>query len=402
MNEGVDIVTTTSNGKDTIKKEELLQKYLPNIYTFDDGSLIIRTGDRISKEKVERLYWASKEVAAQYFRYINRDKPLEEGNPDDILTIVIYNDPEEYKMNEEIYGYSTNNGGLYIEGIGTLFTYDRTPDQSRFSLEELFRHEFTHYLQGRYAVPGMWGQLEIYKDDRLTWFEEGAAEFFAGSTRTSILPRKSIIGNIISAEAASRYDFKQTLESKYSSGFDFYNYACVAIDFILNEHFDIYYNLSQYIKNNHVEGYDAYMEKIKKDPNLKDEFKAYMDQRINQYESLSAPSVSDDYLASHPEKKESEILDEIVGVSNIKDPVMETRKSEFFNTFTLRGSYVGGISQGIIKDIEAMNNIVHDILEKLDNYSWTGYKTVTAYFVNHRVDENNNMVFDMVFHGILP
>ncbi len=62
MNEGVDIVTTTSNGKDTIKKEELLQKYLPNIYTFDDGSLIIRTGDRISKEKVQRLYWASKEV----------------------------------------------------------------------------------------------------------------------------------------------------------------------------------------------------------------------------------------------------------------------------------------------------------------------------------------------------
>ena len=74
--------------------------------------------------------------------------------------------------------------------------------------------------------------------------------------------------------------------------------------------------------------------------------KPIYDQRINQYESLSAPSVSDDYLASHPEKKESEILDEIVGVSNIKDPVMETRKSEFFNTFTLRGSYVGGISQG--------------------------------------------------------
>ena len=34
-------------------------------------------------------------------------------------------------MNEEIYGYSTNNGGLYIEGIGTLFYYDRTPDQKQ-------------------------------------------------------------------------------------------------------------------------------------------------------------------------------------------------------------------------------------------------------------------------------
>nr|WP_257143894.1 collagenase [Bacillus pseudomycoides] len=43
-----------------------------------------------------------------------------------------------------------------IEGIGTLFTYERTPQQSIFSLEELFRHEFTHYLQGRYEVPRLW------------------------------------------------------------------------------------------------------------------------------------------------------------------------------------------------------------------------------------------------------
>ena len=43
----------------------------------------------------------------------------------------------------------------------------------------------------------MWGQLEIYKDDRLTWFGGGQQNFSAGSTRTSILPRKSIIGNII-------------------------------------------------------------------------------------------------------------------------------------------------------------------------------------------------------------
>nr|WP_240517627.1 collagenase [Bacillus pseudomycoides] len=43
-----------------------------------------------------------------------------------------------------------------IEGIGTFFTYERTPQQSIFSLEELFRHEFTHYLQGRYEVPRLW------------------------------------------------------------------------------------------------------------------------------------------------------------------------------------------------------------------------------------------------------
>ncbi|MEH7596227.1 PKD domain-containing protein, partial [Bacillus toyonensis] len=31
---------------------------------------------------------------------------------------------------------------------------------------------------------------------------------------------------------------------------------------------------------------------------------------------------------------------------------------------------------------------------------WSGYKTVTAYFVNYRVNENNQFEYDAVFHGV--
>lgn len=384
-------------------KEELKEKYLPKVYTFDDGNLIIKTGDKVIEEKVQRLYWASKEVAAQYFRSINRDQALEPGNPDDILTIIIYNDPEEYKMNEELYGYNTNNGGMYIEGIGTFFTYERTPEQSKFSLEELFRHEFTHYLEGRYVVPGLWGQSEIYENERLTWYEEGQSEFFAGSTRTQgILPRKSIVGNIVFTEESKRYDFKKTLESTYTSGFDFYNYACVAMDFLYHKYFDVYDRLAGYIMENNISEFDNTVNQLKDNNDLNEEFKNYMQQLIDSYGNLSIPLVEDDYLASHPTKEESEILDEIVEVSNIKDAEIESKQSDFFKTFIIKGTYTGGISQGKIKDIEFMNDLVNGYLKTLDDYSWSGYKTLTAYFVNHRVGENNNMVFDIVFHGLLP
>lgn len=114
-----------------------------------------------------------------------------------MLTVVIYNNPDEYRMNRYLYGYATDNGGIYIEPDGTFFTYDRTIDQSIYSLEELFRHEFTHYLQGRYEVPGMWGQGPLYKTGLMQWFDEGGAEFFAGATRTEgIQPRKSVVGNL--------------------------------------------------------------------------------------------------------------------------------------------------------------------------------------------------------------
>ena len=116
-----------------------------------------------------------------------------------MLTIVIYNNPDDYQLNRQLYGYETNNGGIYIEEKGTFFTYERTPKQSIYSLEELFRHEFTHYLQGRYEVPGLFGSGELYQNERLTWFQEGNAEFFAGSTRTNnVVPRKSIISGLSS------------------------------------------------------------------------------------------------------------------------------------------------------------------------------------------------------------
>ncbi len=49
---------------------------------------------------------------------IGNDKALEPGNADDVLTIVIYNNPDEYQLNRQLYGYETNNGGIYIEERG--------------------------------------------------------------------------------------------------------------------------------------------------------------------------------------------------------------------------------------------------------------------------------------------
>ncbi|WP_373605297.1 collagenase, partial [Bacillus cereus] len=36
--------------------------YLPKTYTFDDGAIVFKAGDKVSEEKIKRLYWAAKEV----------------------------------------------------------------------------------------------------------------------------------------------------------------------------------------------------------------------------------------------------------------------------------------------------------------------------------------------------
>ena len=75
-----------------------------------------------------------------------------------------------------------NNGGIYIEQWGTVFTYQRTPQESIYTLDDLVRHEYVHYLDGRYLIEEMWGENDFYDNSRLTWINEGMAEFFTGST----------------------------------------------------------------------------------------------------------------------------------------------------------------------------------------------------------------------------
>ncbi len=380
-------------------REEGKKQYLPKTYTFDDGTIVFKTGDQVTEDKIQRLYWAAKEVKAQYHRVIGNDKALEPGNADEILTVVIYNSPDEYLLNRQLYGYETNNGGIYIEENGTFFTYERTPEQSIYSLEELFRHEFTHYLQARYEVPGLFGKGDMYQNERLTWFQEGNAEFFAGSTRTNdIVPRKSIISGL-SDDPSQRYTAEQTMFAKYGS-WDFYNYSFALQSYMYHHQFDTLDKIQDLIRANDVKNYDAYRETLSKDPQLNAEYQAYMQHLIDNQEKYEVPQVSEDYLVQHQSKALKEVEQEIVDIANIKDVKMTKHQSHFFNTFTLEGTYVGSETKGESQDWKTMSKQVNQVLEQLSEKEWSGFKTMTAYFVNYRVNAANQFEYDIVFHGV--
>ncbi|MGG2017976.1 collagenase [Bacillus sp. S10(2024)] len=380
-------------------REDGKKKYLPKTYTFDDGAIILKAGDKVSEDKIKRLYWAAKEVRSQFYRTVGSDKPLENGHTDDVLTMVIYNSPDEYQFNRQLYGYETNNGGIYIENVGTFFTYERTPQQSIFSLEELFRHEFTHYLQGRYEVPGLWGQGDMYQNERLTWYEEGNAEFFAGSTRLdSVVPRKSMIGGL-SNDPAKRYTAEQTLNAKYGT-WDFYNYSFALQSYMYNNRPDMFDKVHDLIRANDVPGYDAYRSALSKDSKLNADYQSYMQMLIDNRDNYTIPQVSDDYVAQHNPKALSDVTADITNEAKLKDVKVTKNKSQFFNTFTLQGTYIGSASKGEAADWKVMNQTTNDMLKHLSEKEWSGYKTLTAYFVNYRVNAAGQFEYDVVFSGI--
>ncbi|QBD86134.1 peptidase M9 (plasmid) [Clostridium tetani] len=382
--------------------EEGKKHYLPKTYTFDNGKIIIKAGDKVEESKIQKLYWASKEVKSQFHRIIGNDKPLEVGNADDILTIVIYNNPEEYKLNKTLYGYSVDNGGIYIEGIGTFFTYERTPQESIYSLEELFRHEFTHYLQGRYLIPGLFNKGDFYKGNngRITWFEEGSAEFFAGSTRTSVLPRKSMVGGL-SKNPKERFNADKLLHSKYSDGWDFYKYGYAFSDYMYNNNKKLFSDLVSTMKNNDVKGYEALIEESSKDSKINKDYEYHMENLVNNYDNYTIPLVSDDYMKQYDNKSLHEIKSDIEKAMDVKNSQITKESSQYFDTYNLKATYTLHSNKGEISNWNYMNNKINEALNKLDNLSWGGYKTVTAYFSNPRLNSNNEVVYDIVFHGLL-
>ena len=82
---------------DAIKKT-LLEKVLPKKYYFDNGKLTFITGNKVNTDKIKMLYWATKEVKAQFLRTVGYDDPIDAGaRPDSILTAYVYNSPAEYQ-----------------------------------------------------------------------------------------------------------------------------------------------------------------------------------------------------------------------------------------------------------------------------------------------------------------
>ncbi|KAA0780910.1 collagenase [Bacillus sp. TE8-1] len=386
-----------------IEHEKIVEEgkgyYLPKTYMFDNNSIVFRTGNEITEETVKRLYWAIKEVKAQFHRIIVSDEPIENEGNSEILVNVIYNNPNEYQLNRLLYVYDTNNGGIYIEKIGTLFTYDRTSKESIYSLEDLVRHEFTHYLQGRYVVPGLWGDSDIYNNERLTWFEEGNAEFLAGATRmNNILPRRSVIEGLSSNQGDS-YSALQVLHARYGMR-NLYNYCFAMQSHMYNNHVDIFNKIYSLIRTNDVVGYDAYIESLGKDEIFNQGYQAYVQMLKSNQEQYPNPRVSGDYLLQHYPKLMSEVAKMIQEEFDLTSIVIKKYRSQFFNTFTLCGSYIGGVSKGEHEDWKVMNKVVDNGLKYLTEEAWSGYRTLTAYFKNYRVNSSNQFEYDVVIHGV--
>ncbi len=389
------------------QKEIGIATLLSEKYMFDDGKIVIYAGNRVSSEAVERLYWAAKEVSAQYFRGVGSTEPIDGYNrPDDVLTCYIYNDLFEYQANKFIFGTSIENGGIYIESWGSFFTFDRAPGTNLYMLEELFRHEFTHYLQAKYVVPNYFGEGPLHQNKRIDWIQEGGAEWHAGSTRTDgVVPRASIINDLKQFPKDSWYSLSKTLSTGYEDGWDFYTYGCTLYSLMFTEKMEMYYEITDAMQNgrNDANEFDRVISKYKSDTPLNVRYQSHMDYLVANLDNYYIPQVADDYLDNHNVKKTDDIIADIKLFIDFNDVEIIVLHSSEFNTIELSGKYTipNYKSRGRVLDHEKIAEIADNALIELDKKDWSGYKTFVNYYTDYAVNANNDVEFKVTFHGIL-
>ena len=153
--------------------------YLAN--TLSGEQITIRSGLPVSElpafvKLMENQRRAFFEIMGSSF-----DTPLTDDGNETITLMLFATQPEYNEYMSAFVGYGAHAGGLYIEKDGILYTYQRDPEESLYTVEELVQHEFSHYLLGRYVYPGLWTDT-AYHDELKGWSDEGLAEFLAGLT----------------------------------------------------------------------------------------------------------------------------------------------------------------------------------------------------------------------------
>jgi hypothetical protein len=102
------------------------------------------------------------------------------GDQQETLTLLVFADQAVYRDYMLAFvGFGAEVDGVYVEERATLYTYVRTPAESRNTLEETVAHEVVHALTGRHVFAGHWRDASYHSEPK-GWADEGLAEYLAG------------------------------------------------------------------------------------------------------------------------------------------------------------------------------------------------------------------------------
>lgn len=371
-------------------KEAVKKMVLPNTYYFDDQTQIVHTS--LSIDEIQPLYHALKQVESQFFRLIGIHAPVS-GDTTDSISMYVYGSRKDYEtFHPFLFDLPTDNGGIYIERGKALYTYQRTPAESIYTLEELLRHEYTHYLVGRFIIPGLWSQTPAHDNERLTWFEEGIAEFLAGSSSREIHPRKSLISEI-KRDGSSRMNVSKILSARYGD-FKFYRYSGNFFNYLYTYKKDTLRDLISTLRDSNIQTFDYLIAQMSQDTRLNTSFHAYLDHLVGNVDNLTDPSTAAPDLASLSTDDPKVIRSFFRKTDTGYKAKCTTAAFGLNSRFSCRGLIFGNAaySPDWNSAWSDFNSKINDLMTTLENSGVNNFKSMNCRIGEIRFDKHLNLV----------
>ncbi len=383
---------------------QLYAQDLPSTYTFDDGAMVVRTP--LTLDRVQVLYHAVKAVEAQVNRLTQTIVPLAD-DPNGVLKVMLWGSRADYDKDAAfMFGYDTNNGGIYIEQDGTFYTYDRTLQESIYPLEELFRHEFTHYMVGRFLVEGLWGQTPIYQNHRMVWFDEGCAEFCTWSTTDDGIKTRQRLVGLVQQDGQDRMTVSQVLSSQYGD-FKFYRYAALLFDYWYRHDLATLFQVIDLVRAGDVMKYDAKIAALKADVNLQTAYDQYLLGLIANINQIDNPSTVVPPLNALDLATTADVQMHVrqTRIGYLADCSVATVDAD--TRFSARGTLSGGLGnqQDLVAAWQTFDGNLTETIQALEQQGDNNFTALNGRFGRIRWVEDGNQSYPMAdyfIEGPLP
>jgi microbial collagenase len=252
----------TCNGQATVEAMKLPTVYPCAPYTIRSEAMtqaqLASTCDSVTKETkyYHKLLSATKKGPVAD----DRNKTLE---------LDVFDNYDEYsRFSGYLFGNSTNNGGIYLEGDPSVkgnqarFVAYRADWLADFQIWNL-NHEFAHYLDGRFD---MWGGFDDYPvtvggsgpvHDSAVWWIEGFAEYMSYTFR-----------RVYYADATSRAQtaplaLSEVMRNTYDSGTPrVYNWGYLAVRYVIERQPNVQLQFLPMMRTGDYAGYSSYVDAL--------------------------------------------------------------------------------------------------------------------------------------------
>ena len=278
----------TCNGQDTIAALKLPIRHPCNTqYVIRaqamNSSQLSSTCDSVIKE-------------AKYFHGLlgtSKGKPVA-NDKNKTLELVVFDNYNEYaRFSGFLFGNSTNNGGMYLEGDPSAagnqarFLAYRADWLANFEIWNL-NHEFAHYLDGRYD---MWGSFSDYPltvgggDQSSVWWIEGFAEYVSYSFR------RQYYADATSRAQTAPLALSEVMRNTYDSGSArVYNWGYLAARYIMERQPQEQKTFLPMMRVGNYDGYSNYITNL--GTSLDANFAAWLDKCVSGGDTTSTACTS--------------------------------------------------------------------------------------------------------------